>query len=651
LANATDEPLSKYVRQFEEAERQSLTGRRESEKARDYYDGRQIDAEQEAALKKRKQPIIHENIIKEKVETLCGIERQARVDPIAYPRVPQKEPDANAATDALRYVEQDQDLDIKKSRVFENMLIEGLGGVEVTVRQLKNGTIDPLVVQIAWDRIYADPHSCEADYSDASYTGYITWMDADVALKRWPDKKDVIESTMQRGTSASADTFDDKPKWSVWYDSKRRRIRINTHYHLEDGVWNRCVFTLAGELEESAPSVLIDDEGNPENPLILQSAYVDRDNDRYGIVRDMIPLQDEVNKRRSKFLHMVNSNRWRVSRTVGQDKAMVKTELAKPDAIVVADNGEIESLDQSSKDNGQFTLLQDTRATLKGNIGPNAYLQGKAGETQSGRAVLAQQQAGMTQMTPLLDNLRHFTIRLYRQIWNRIKQYWNAERWIRVTDDENNVRFVGLNRPPQIDPQRAMVAHQHIEMAKSQGLDEATAQQYHSHVEQMSKPQNVVGELDVDIEIDEINETPTLQAEQFNDLMQLVGTGVFGMPVPPEIAELIVAASNFRDKQKLFDIVEKMKQAAQQPNPMQDIALQDGQATVAEKNSRAMLNVAKAQKEGTPDAQAPVDPDAAQADIDETQSRTLLNMAKARHEAAKPAIEGFKAAQSLPPAA
>jgi pyridoxal biosynthesis lyase PdxS len=41
--------------------------------------------------------------------------------------------------------------------------------------------------------------------------------------------------------------------------------------------------------------------------------------------------------------------------------------------------------------------------------------------------------------------------------------------------------------------------------------------------------------------------------------MQLVGTGVFGQPVPPEVAELIVAASNFRDKQKLFDIVEKMK--------------------------------------------------------------------------------------------
>jgi hypothetical protein len=47
--------------------------------------------------------------------------------------------DADAATDALRYVKDDQDIDIKRSRVFENMLVEGEGAVEVTVRKLKNG--------------------------------------------------------------------------------------------------------------------------------------------------------------------------------------------------------------------------------------------------------------------------------------------------------------------------------------------------------------------------------------------------------------------------------------------------------------------------------------------------------------------------------
>jgi hypothetical protein len=347
---------------------------------------------------------------------------------------------------------------------------------------------------------------------------------------------------------------------------------------------------------KSAPSAFIDDEGNPESPLLMQSAYVDQDNDRYGIVRDMIPMQDEVNKRRSKFLHMVNSNRWRLSPSVGQDKAAARKELAKPDGILVGDQGEVESLDVVSKESGQFQLLIDSRNTLKGNIGPNGYLQGKQGENQSGRAVLAQQQAGMTEMTPLLDNLRHFTLRMYRQIWNRIRQYWNEERWIRVTDDESNVRFVGLN------VSKGHLAMQKLgEAVKANQVPMEVAQQYAQQIQtdpQMQQPANVIGELDVDIDIEEVNETPTLQIEQFEQLTQLVGTGALGSPPPPEVIELIIQASNLRDKPKLLEIIEKMKETAAQPNPMQEIAVQGEAAKVDETKSKTMLNVVKAQNEG-----------------------------------------------------
>jgi hypothetical protein len=394
-----------YVEQFEAAEQASQDGRAEAEQARDYFDGNQFTATEKAALKKRKQPITPENLIKPKIEGLCGLERQSRTDPKAYPRTQQHDKDANAATDALRYVSDDQDLDIKKSRVFENMMVEGFGAVEVSVRKVK-GQIDPHIVQIKHERLYFDPHSTDADFSDASYVGYITWMDAEVAKRRWAGKEEVIAATMARGVSSAFETYDDKPKWANWYDVKRKRVRINTHYHLKDGTWNRCVFTLAGELEPSAPVVFVDDEGNPECPLIMQSAYVDRDNDRYGIVRDMIPLQDEVNKRRSKFLHMVNSNKIRVSPNVNKDANALRKEYAKPDAVIIGEAGEVEELGNSSKEQGQFQILTDTRATLKGNVGPNATMQGKSGQDQSGRAILALQQAGMTEMTPLLDNLR-----------------------------------------------------------------------------------------------------------------------------------------------------------------------------------------------------------------------------------------------------
>ena len=36
----------------------------------------------------------------------------------------------------------------------------------------------------------------------------------------------------------------------------------------------------------------------------------------------------------------------------------------------------------------------------------------------------------------LLDHLRDLDLRVFRMMWNRIRQFWTTEKWIRVTDDE-----------------------------------------------------------------------------------------------------------------------------------------------------------------------------------------------------------------------
>jgi hypothetical protein len=197
----------------------------------------------------------------------------------------------------------------------------------------------------------------------------------------------------------------------------------------------------------------------------------------------------------------------------------------------------------------------------------------------------------MVEVTPLLDNLRHFTLRVYRQIWNRIRQYWTEERWIRVTGDENNVRFVGFNRPPELSPEQAMTAMAMIQMHLQAGeLDEQTAQQYAQQVQEKASVQNPVGELDVDIEIDEVNETPTLQAEQFQELATLIGQSPV-LASNPKAIEMLIKASNLRDKQELVEIIQEMQQ---QPNPMAQIAPEQAKAEIDETKSKTALNIAKA---------------------------------------------------------
>ena len=60
----------------------------------------------------------------------------------------------------------------------------------------------------------------------------------------------------------------------------------------------------------------------------------------------------------------------------------------------------------------------------------------------------------MTQLAHLTDRLRNLDIRVFRAVWARIRQFWTAEKWIRVTDDEHNVKWVGVN----VDPQQMQLA-------------------------------------------------------------------------------------------------------------------------------------------------------------------------------------------------
>ena len=581
------------VRKFEAAEEASQEARAESEKARDYYDGRQLTSDQIAALKKRRQPIVIENLIRPKVDYLCGLERQSRTDPKAYPRTAQHAEDADAVTDALRFVCDDQDFPVKRSVVFQHMLVEGFGGVEVFAEQTKAG-IQPAIKGVDWDRLFFDPHSCRPDFSDAAYLGYVTWMDADEAKRRWQDKADLIDSTLSQGAHSVNETFDDKPKWKSWTDTNRKRVRIVTIYDRSRGQWERCVYTLSGELEPCAPSPFVDENGQPECALILQAAYVDRDNDRYGLVRDYMTLQDEVNKRRSKFLHLANSRPMRIDPGAGIDPEVARREFNRPDGVLVAGAGEVEDLSNGNMASGHFALLAEAKDAIKA-VGPNATMQGKSGSDQSGRAILALQQGGMTEMAPLLDALRHFNIRVYRAIWNRIRQFWTEERWVRVTDDERNIRFVGLNTT-----KGALAAVKLKEALDAGQIDQAQAQQFAMEIQtrpDMAEPANVLSQIDIDLEIDEVADTVTAQLEQFDQLTKLIPAA------PPQFIpimfRMMVEASQLRGKDKILKIAEQMEQQGQQPDPMaqamQQLQMAGAQAQVEKTQSEAAKNMATAQ--------------------------------------------------------
>ena len=127
------------VQAFEEAEDMTADARRASELCRDYYNGEQYTAAELAALKRRGQAPVWDNHIRRKIDSTCGLERRTRSDPKAFPRTPQDEHLAEAATDSLRYVADVNRFNQIRSEVFGDILIAGTGAAADSAESRERG--------------------------------------------------------------------------------------------------------------------------------------------------------------------------------------------------------------------------------------------------------------------------------------------------------------------------------------------------------------------------------------------------------------------------------------------------------------------------------------------------------------------------------
>jgi hypothetical protein len=579
--------LEQFVRDFEAAEDATTDARKLAERDIDYFHEKQWTAEETQKLEKRGQPVVTFNRIKRKVNSLQGIEKQTRKDPKAFPRNPDDEDAARAATDALRYVCDDSRWDDKRSEAALDLAVAGTAAIMVGVKQTKKG-YDPDIRLIAWDRFYYDPHSSAFDFEDSKFMGVVVWMDLDDALAQYPDAAEALESTWKQ--SRDSETYDDRPKWNLWADYKRRRVRLCEHYFKTPQGEMYCVFTKGGFVVEPMPSPYLGGDGQPECPIKAASLYVDRDNNRYGEVRTMIGPQDEINKRRSKALHLISQRQVRVSPNVSNDPATIRKELSRPDGVFIGEAGDVEILPTNDMAAANLQLLQEAKAEID-LLGPNAALAGKNESQMSGRAILAQQQGGMTESATYLDRIRVLSLAVYRSVWCRIRQFWKEERWVRVTDNEMNVRFVGLNQPItmfQAAAKQMGVSKENLQAAPPEVQQQLQMLAMNPQSQAVIGYENNVTELDVDILIDEGIDTPTVAAEQFDQMLKLAGTGM--VQIPPDV---IIEASSLRNKDKLLEMLKE-------PNPameaQQQLLMAGEQAKVEETQSKTVLNYAKAEE-------------------------------------------------------
>lgn len=561
-----------------------------------YYHGVQWTKEEIAALKARRQPVITFNRVLRKINGLVGVVQKLRNDPKAFPRTAAHDAGAELATAVLRYVlDASRWVDVETDAVLA-AAVHGLGVCELSLEPGDHQDPDIRVDYVDPVTYFYDPRSVRADFSDIRYDGVARWASEDEIAELFPD---VDLSTISESASAAETTQYDYDREFLWIN-ERKKIRLVEHWYKHRGQWKWCIYANWTILARGV-SPFVDERGMTMSRYIKFAHAVDQDGDRYGFVRSMKGPQDAINQHRSKAMHIMNTRQVWARRGVFQDIEHARKEAARPDGFLEYDGTpEDVRIEQPAQEFIQQTqYFQDAKEEIE-NYGPSPAIVGTNVNQRSGRALAMMQQSGIAEMGTFLKNYRSWKLRLYRAIWTACRMHWQAERFIRVLDDQETAQFIQVN---------AVQVGAH-------GLPQIV---------------NHLGALDVEIILDEGPDSTNVMGDVFDILASLAQSKI---PVPPQVfVEMAPLPKSV--KQKIIGMItappDPMKQQAAQ------LELAEAQAKVADTQAAAGLKQAQAVKtmKEAGSSEAPQDPLDRLMTLHETAARVSDMQASARKKHAE----------------
>jgi hypothetical protein len=545
----------------------------EQQQSRRYRHGVQWTAEQVKVFNDRRQPVVTFNRIGPKINSIVSNAENLKADPKAYATQPRHQQGADLATAALRSAMETNKWDRLVSRCAGNGAVDGIGGVQILLKQSPRG-LDIKLEVVDNEGFFYDPRSKLPDFEDATYLGIGKWIDGDVAKDLMPDKASEIDAAI--GAMELTHNSDQDDKWFM-QSGEFKNVRLVYICYRHRGGWCWALFTGYSILMEGK-SYFVDRDGKPICSLIMFSAEVDQDGDRYGFVRNLKSVQDEINQRRSKALHELNTRRIVAEKGAFDDIEKARREAVRPDGVIERNKGYEAEFDDAKKAQditGQLRFLEDAKIEID-KFGPDrtAIAGADAVNNRSGRAISLLQQMGIAELGPFIMSFKDWRQRVYETVYHGLRKYWTNERWIKLTDEMGQQQFVQLNAMQLNGAGMPIIV-------------------------------NSIGELDVDIVLDEGPDVVTLMQDYFDTLAAII-PAVAPMLAPPQVQALISELMEYSPSPaKAKQRFQQASLAAQQPNPLQvaaqQLQLSGAQAEVDETKSKTMLNLAKAQAEGMPD--------------------------------------------------
>lgn len=665
--NPLDDEAAKTVHRrllewyYHEKDRQT-SNRLEMAMDADFYDGLQWDPEDAQVLRDRGQVPLVYNEIAPMVDWLIGTERRARVDWRVLPRTEDDVALADVKTKVLKYTTDINRSVFNRSRAFADAVKVGVGWVDDGVRD--DPTSDVIYGAYEdWRRVLWDSLSYELDLSDARYVFRWRWVDQDVAEKMFPGRIGAVREAVQEAANRFTDEYDEEVWWSAeersaiqsdtiytgrfgWSstgEARRQRVKlIEAQYRMpvkakivasgpmrgaffdeRDGAMVAALNQVGGSVVEKvvmrvhvavftesrmlamAPSVF------RHNRFTLTPVWCYRrsaDRLPYGIIRRVRDMQQDLNKRASKALFMLNTNQIIADEGATDDWNTLRDEADRPDGLIIKKPGR-ELLIRRDTDaaTGQIEMMRQAQVSIQRSAGVADENMGRQTNAVSGEAIKARQLQGSVVTTEPFDNLRLATQVQGEKILSMVEQFYTEEKVIRLTGAKGALEWVRVNSP-EMQPDGSV-----------RFINDITA----SMADFVVSEQDYAGTMR-SVMFESLNQLATRLPPEVAVRIMTIAMEFSDLPNKDEIAEQLRRITGERDPTKEMT-PEEMAQAEQQAQQQAEAiemqrasaveALKEQQAKVREINARAAKLEAEAGAVGGPsgDMQGAIDQVRAQA--------------------------------------
>ena len=562
----------------------------------DFYDGIQWDPEDAQVLRDRGQMPLVYNEVAPMVDWLIGTERRTRVDWRVMPRAEDDVELADVKTKVLKYVSDINRVPFNRSRAFSDAVKVGVGWIDDGVRD--DPTQDIIYNRYEdWRNVLWDSASYEHDLGDARYLFRWRWVDEDIAVMMFPDREEVIRRAVEDARHAGPADWDDETEWvtadellsgakhgvlraggsAMMVDAQRRRVKlIEAQYRkpvktkivaagpLKGAFFDERDGALVNALNQHGGTIIdkvvmrVHMAVFTESHMLAMGPSVFRHNrftltpvwcyrrgrDRmpYGVIRRVRDIQQDLNKRASKALFLLNTNQIIADEGVTDDWNLLRDEADRPDGLIIKKQGK-ELLIRRDTDaaTGQIQMMTLDAQSIQKSAGVSQENLGRQTNAVSGEAIKARQLQGSVVTTEPFDNLRLAVQISGEKQLSLVEQFYTEEKVVRLTGAKGAIDWVKINQP-ELQPDGSV-----------RFINDITANA-------------------ADFVVSEADYAGTMRQTMFDALNQLATR------LPPEVAlRLMTIAMDFSDLPNKDDVADQIRKLTGERDPNKPMTPEEAQ--------------------------------------------------------------------------